>query len=127
MEYSVDSATFTGAYWGSFLLDVPGKGTWEGWLVGAVGRYRVTGPCTGVHPIDRSWDRRVRSMHSDGRSHFCGLVRKASHDCGALPAAEEPTGCGNLCDERLRAARRWLGPASSARLVDDKAIGFGQN
>ncbi len=34
INMSVDSATFTGAWWGSFLLDVPGKGTWEGWFWG---------------------------------------------------------------------------------------------
>lgn len=28
--FDVDSATFTGPVWGTFILDVPGKGTWEG-------------------------------------------------------------------------------------------------
>ena len=34
INMNVDSATFTGAWWGSFLLDVPEKGTWEGWWWG---------------------------------------------------------------------------------------------
>ena len=34
MNLNVDSATFTGSWWGSFLLDIPGKGTWEGWFWG---------------------------------------------------------------------------------------------
>lgn len=32
--FNVDSTTFTGPVWGTFILDVPGKGTWEGSFVG---------------------------------------------------------------------------------------------
>jgi len=32
--FSVDSTTFAGPVWGTFILDVPGKGTWEGSFLG---------------------------------------------------------------------------------------------
>jgi hypothetical protein len=31
---NLDSTTFTGPVWGTFILDVPGKGTWEGSFAG---------------------------------------------------------------------------------------------
>jgi len=47
INFSVDSATFNGSWWGSFILDVPGKGTWEGWFWGestaALSTYRLIG------------------------------------------------------------------------------------
>jgi hypothetical protein len=33
-NFTVDSATFAGPWWGSFMLNVPGKGTWQGWYWG---------------------------------------------------------------------------------------------
>jgi hypothetical protein len=30
MFFSLDSSTYTGPWWGSFVLEVPGKGEWEG-------------------------------------------------------------------------------------------------
>ena len=47
MNFNVDSATFTGPWWGEFMLDVPGKGTWQGWFwgesSGAYMAYRAVG------------------------------------------------------------------------------------
>jgi hypothetical protein len=47
MNFNVDSATFTGPWWGEFMLDVPGKGTWQGWFwgesSGAYMAYRAIG------------------------------------------------------------------------------------
>jgi len=47
MNFNVDSATFTGPWWGEFMLDVPGKGTWQGWFrgesSGAYMAYRLIG------------------------------------------------------------------------------------
>lgn len=34
MYFNVDSATFTGPWWGSFILNIPGKGFWEGSFFG---------------------------------------------------------------------------------------------
>ena len=51
LNFEVDSATFAGDWWGSFLLDVPGKGTWEGWVwgetLGIQMVYRIVGIGTG--------------------------------------------------------------------------------
>jgi hypothetical protein len=33
-NFTVDSATFAGTWWGSFMLNVPGRGMWQGWYWG---------------------------------------------------------------------------------------------
>jgi hypothetical protein len=44
IDMNVDSATWVGPRWGYFKLDVPGKGTWEGWVFGESSAHAPTGP-----------------------------------------------------------------------------------
>jgi len=52
LNFQVDSATFAGDWWGSFVLQVPGKGTWEGRVWGETSgiqmNYRLIGIGTGA-------------------------------------------------------------------------------
>ena len=47
-NFTLDSVTFAGPWWGSFMLNAPGKGTWQGWywgesLAGGAWYWRVIG------------------------------------------------------------------------------------
>jgi hypothetical protein len=49
-NFIVDSATFAGPWYGEFMLNVPGKGTWVGWYWGesAAGGYPWSWRIVGV-------------------------------------------------------------------------------
>lgn len=57
LDMNVDSASWIGDWWGYFMLDVPGKGTWEGWVfgesagrgpTGSTANYRLLGVGSGT-------------------------------------------------------------------------------
>ena len=48
LNFDVDSATMTGAWWGSFLLEIPGKGTWEGWVWGEQVGFQLSWRLVGI-------------------------------------------------------------------------------
>jgi hypothetical protein len=43
LSFDVDSSTWNGSWWGNFVLDIPDKGTWVGWIFGESNGRPATG------------------------------------------------------------------------------------